>query len=306
MSDMVEIIEYYEVRTDVICNYYQNYFDNGLIDPIVEQSVAEYLKSFGRIKYTSDIFADIIVRHDHLRFWIEQLPDKEQWKNGYTTGACARKMVELITRYSDLTDAKCFNQNLYYFFPVSFPVAPQTGVVLNEAVAISRTKTPDRFRYFFGFILSKCTSPVDFLDYHFTRTFNNDAVEFRLFITELLTDDESQIKKRGPLLQEYLNQIAARQQVSSSPGFATTLTHREEIIKQEFERMTDRTIEMPTAKEHKQISHKRYLASLTFVPGHETYRDPTKRELEHVLSVFTNEQNIKAAELVKSRLDQIF
>lgn len=205
----MEKVEEFEIRPDILCDVH-----NAHKNAQAREIIAEFLVSKGLVNTTQELFDGCLKRrHPHLEVWRECLHyftpveikriypfpkaklnlNHELEALRYDQATRFEKMVSLLMNYLDVDDPvpdqPSFNKvNHYYFFGESegYFQVPHNGVILNQYVEIERLKYPLAFRFFFAYVFKQTSKPIEFLSYHFEKTFKRNLSDYKdfLFITE--------------------------------------------------------------------------------------------------------------------------
>lgn len=293
----LEMIEEYEIRPDVICNYY-----DGHSDLMVREVLGKILQYNKKDARTSNLYRDMITRHK-LESWLDKLPDKDRWLNeDFVTSSCAWEMKRQIESYMDTTDAPVFNLNIYYFYAHTYPhIPPQTAAILNQKIEVSLEVTPEFFKFLFAFIFNRTSKPSQFLTYHLQKSFNGNLETYKLFLLEIQKELHLFIGLGIKLMDEWLAQQKPKRSISA-------LTHREEILKLLFLKESGHIKKLPTATELRtQFGQGRYEASLSLSQAKRRsneFKPAKKSELENVLRELQKQNFDDAVRLVEKALSE--
>ncbi len=211
-------IEEYEIRCDVLCEYgaadHENRHKN-LKNDILEEALSisesemkrirdhwhtaiyprkmlyKFLNNKGLIKSTENLFSEYQARNKD-GFRIKNLDTKNY-----------HSIKEQLLCGFDIDDnGRRINE--YCFIDEFNIVTPLAGVILNQSILIDFNLREPYFRYFFTFMLERVNSASGFVQYHLTRSFNDDVAEYRKFLIEIV--DPKLPNRLKNLVNEWLAQ----------------------------------------------------------------------------------------------------
>lgn len=282
----------FEVRPDVICHYYHGQRDSAIADIL-----SDFLRSKGRWAFTSDLYKSFIRRNNYSSL-IQKLPDKEAWlSEAKVSTACCRTMVKQMQTFPDITKARLFNTHIYHFLNLeSKLVAPQAGVILNQRVAIPYKKYPKYFRKLFAYIFLKTDTPELFFKHHLRKTFKSNITAFKTFLLEVERENSKMLFPHRTIwahLTFFVGGIKGN--IDGTPKVSGRITHREYQAAYDFS--VEAGLNEPlTAKQLKEISHKRYLAKLSLSRGSKAvpFKAITLKESKNIMSLLADSPKARA------------
>lgn len=203
-------IDRFEISANILCDTYEIHKEMN-----ARRRLATLLSFMHLWKPTKDLYDDLLNRHPEIESWRDRLPDDETEK--------IREMVKQIYNYGWDTIDPVPNQensferiNNYFFFgkEEGYIQEPFMGVILNQKVEIELQKFPDDYRFFFAYIFSKTVFPIEFLSYHFEKTFNRNISAYKDFLFIVQKENAELINNGKRIWDKWIEEVPPRKKLS--------------------------------------------------------------------------------------------
>ena len=196
----MENADLFDISANVLCDTYQVHDDKK-----ARKRLATVLSFMGLQQRTEDLYNDLLTRHKTLESWRKEIhlidaftpdlppnfdSDKVDELRRSLLVVKLEEMVKQIKKKPDFADhiqgkENSFERiNEYFFFDKSegYYQVPNTGVILNQKVQIEYERFPDDYRFFFAFVYRETSFPLEFLSYHFEKTFQRNLSAYKDFL----------------------------------------------------------------------------------------------------------------------------